>query len=50
MERFEIVQLALELVKWIDEAAQPRHFLDLSLGALAVVPKIFLAHPRLERG
>src|SRR5207244_13466761 len=33
-----------------DLRAQPRDFIDIDLGALAVVPKIGRHHPRLERG
>jgi hypothetical protein len=50
MERLEVVQFTLELVKRIDQAAQPRHFFYFGLGALAIIPKIRRAHPRLKRG
>ena len=50
MQRFEIVDLALQLLKWIDHRAQPRDFIDIGLRALAIIPKIRRGHPRLERG
>ena len=50
MERVEILDLAFEFVKRIDQRAKPRDFIDIGLGALAVVPKIGRRHPRFERG
>ena len=49
MERIEILDLAFEFVKWIDQRMNARDFIDISLGALAIVPKIRRRHPRFER-
>src|SRR5260370_42364363 len=50
MQRVEIFDFTLQFVEWIDQRAQPRDFIDIGLGARAVVPKIGRRHPRLERG
>src|SRR5438876_1033353 len=50
MERIEILDLAFQFVKRIDQRAQTRDFIDIGLGALAIVPKIGGGHPRFERG
>src|SRR5438045_1541397 len=50
MKRVEIFDLAFEFVKRIDQRAQARDFIDIGLGALAIVPKIGRGHPRFERG
>src|SRR5436189_6115581 len=50
MERIEILDLAFQFVKRIDQRAQTRDFIDIGLGALANVPKIGGGHPRFERG
>ena len=50
MKRVEVLDLAFQFVKWIDQRAQTRNFIDIGLGALAVVPKIGRRHPRFERG
>jgi hypothetical protein len=50
LERFEIIDLALKLAKWIDQSAQARYLLDISLGPLPIIPKVRRAHSRLERG
>jgi len=50
MERFEVVNLALEFVEGIDQRSQARDFIDIGLGTLAIVPKIWRRHPRFERG
>src|SRR2546421_7271473 len=50
MERVEIFDLAFELAKGIDQRSQARDFIDITLRALAIVPKIGRCHPRFERG
>jgi hypothetical protein len=50
MERVEILDLAFQFVKRIDQRAQTRDFIDIGLGTLAVVPEIGRRHPRFERG
>src|SRR5437879_5353725 len=50
MQRVEVFDLAFQFVKRIDQRAKPRDFIDIALGALAVVPKIGGRHPRFERG
>jgi hypothetical protein len=50
MESVEIVDLALQFVKRVDQRAQARNFIDIRLGALAIAPKIGRRHPRFERG
>src|SRR2546423_10262905 len=50
MERVEIFDLTHELVKRIDQRTETRDFIDIGLGALAVVPKIGRRHSRFERG
>src|SRR5260370_42684951 len=50
MQRVEIFDLAFQFVKRINQRTQARDFIDIGLGALAVVPKIGRRHPRLERG
>ncbi len=50
MERIEILDLAFQFVKRIDQRAQTRDFIDIGLGALAIVPKIGAGHSRFERG
>jgi hypothetical protein len=50
MKRVEIVDLTFELPEGIDQRSQPRNFIDIGLGALAIVPKIWRRHPRFERG
>ena len=50
MERVEIFDLAFEFVKRIDQRTQARDFIDIRLGALAIVPKIGRRHPRFEPG
>jgi hypothetical protein len=37
-------------VEGIDQRSQARDFIDIGLGALAIVPKIWRSHPRFERG
>src|ERR1700738_2986334 len=50
LQDLEVIDLALELAKWIDQGTQTRDFLDVGLGAFAIVPKIRAAHARFERG
>ncbi len=50
MQRVEVLDLAFQFVKRIDQRAKPRDFIDITLGALAIVPKIGGGHPRFERG
>jgi hypothetical protein len=49
MERFEVVHFTLDLEKGIDQRSQTRDFIDIGLGALAIVPKIWRRHSRFER-
>src|SRR4029450_9016245 len=49
MERFEVVDFALDLEEGIDQRSQARDFIDIGLGALAIVPKIWRRHSRFER-
>ena len=50
LQGFEILRLAFELAKGIDERTQTRNFLDVGLRAFAIVPEIGRGHARLERG
>ena len=50
MQCIEVFDLAFQFVKRINQRAQPRDFIDIGLGALAIVPKIGRRYPRLERG
>src|SRR5260370_18940823 len=50
MQRVEVFDLAFQFVKRIDQRAKPRDFIDIALGALAVVPKSGGGHARFERG
>src|SRR5437868_6210271 len=50
MKRVEILDLAFQFAKGIDQRTQTRDFIDIALGALAIVPKIGRGHPRFERG
>ena len=50
MERLEIMNFALDLEERIDQRSKARDFIDIGLGALAIVPKIWRRHPRFERG
>ena len=48
-QRFEIGHGAFEFAQRIQERTNPRNFLDIALGALAIRPKIRRAHPLFER-
>ncbi len=50
LECFKVADVALQLVKWVEERAQPGDFLDVGLGTLAIVPEIGRAHARFEGG
>jgi hypothetical protein len=48
MQRFEVIDLALELAERIDERTQPRNLFDVALRLVAIVPEIGRGHARLE--
>ena len=48
LQRFEVVQGALQFLHRVDQPAQARDLLDFALGALAIRPEIRGRHPRFE--
>ena len=49
MQRFKIMNFALDLKERIDQRSQARDLIDIGLGAVAIVPEIWRRHPRFER-
>jgi len=50
LQGIEILDFAFEFGKRIDQRLQTRNLFDVSLSALAIIPKITCAHPPLESG
>jgi hypothetical protein len=49
-ERFKIFLRAFEFAERVQQRTDARYFLDVTLGALAIRPKIRAAHSLFERG
>jgi hypothetical protein len=50
MQSIEILNFVFQFAKGIEQRSHPRHFFHIGLGTLPIIPKIWRAHARFQRG